>query len=104
MIFVALMIFTTTACKSMALKDERANLVVAQKGFRATVKTLTALRKAGKISDDEKVEINKIVEITDSNLHLWENALKNGDTLPNLSKIIELNLEKLSHLIIKHKE
>lgn len=104
LVFIALIVFTTTACRTFALKDERANLVIAQKAFRTTIKALTRLRKAGKISDKDKAEIDKVVKITDDNIILWEQALYNGDVTPNLAKIIDKNLESLATILIKHKE
>ena len=99
-IWIALMMFSITGCQTF--KNERANLLVAQKGFKTAVKSLTLLRKAGKISDKDKIEISKAIKLANKNLIAWENAVIANKTSPSFGVVVQLNLDALQELLIKH--
>ena len=90
-------------CSTVSLDDERANLVIAQKTYVATVRSLTKAYDAGFIEEDLVEHISNLVNSVDANLLLWEEALLRGDTAPELADLIKTNLALLSEFLIEDK-
>ena len=98
MLFVA---GCTAGCESTVLEDERANLVATQKVFAATVRGLVKARDAGKIDEDLEAEIDPIIKTVNENLKVWEEALLEGNSRPDLKKIIDVNVQLLKDILAK---
>lgn len=84
-----------SGCETIPKDNPRAQLRATQEVFKGVVKSLTLLRKAGKIDDETKIKIIVVIDTIDGNLKLWETAVKDGRSAPDLQKAINLSLSKL---------
>lgn len=81
-----------------ALKDERARLVILQKSFTSTVRTLTYLNEAGEFSEKEQARITILIDNVNAHLKEWEDSVKLGLERPDLVKLIIPTLIELNGL------
>ena len=100
-VFIALLIFVMSSCRTV--QDERINLNMAQKSLKATVKSLTTLRKAKKLSESDIANIDRFIDLTNDNLKVWEKAILAGQNRPEYAKIVQINLDALTE-ILKEKQ
>ena len=84
--------FVLSSCQGIALEDERANLVATQKTFAAVMRSLNKAKEAGQIDEDLKEKLDPVVKFVDENLKLWEEALLNNESRPDLQEQINTNI------------
>jgi len=100
---MVLILMMVSSCQT-TLKDERANLKATQTVYTSVVKQVIVLRKAGKLNDNDFANAKKVSAGISKNLTLWNAALQDGKTRPDLADIIKKNMDILSKLLTKHKE
>lgn len=71
-----------------AVKNERARLVLIQKSFASTVRTLTVLNKANQFSEKEQDRITIVIHNVNSHLKEWEDSVKLELKRPDLLQLI----------------
>lgn len=78
-----------------AQQNPRADLVASQKIFAATVDSLTALQQAGKFTAEETKEIGIFIDLGHEYLKQWAEAVKAGQSNPNIVQSFQIVLNKL---------
>ena len=84
----------TSGCIS-SQPNPRADLVVSQKVFVATVDSLTALQQAGKFSAEDTEQIGIFVNLGGSLLDQWAIAIKSDIPQPDIIQSFQFVLNKL---------
>lgn len=102
-IWIALILMIASGCQT-TLKDERANLKAVSTVYTSLLKQLSALRKAGKLSNDDFAHAKLISAVISKNIDLCNDALQSGKKSPDLADVIDKNVRILAELLIKHKE
>jgi len=84
----------TSGCIS-SQPNPRADLVVSQKVFAATVESLTALQQAGKFRAEDTEQIGIFVNLGGSLLDQWAIAIKSDIPQPDIIQSFQVVLNKL---------
>jgi len=90
-----LLCFLLLASGCIWAENPKADLLASQKTFSATVDTLTALQQAGKFTPDETEQITNLIHSGQNYLIVWQEALKTGNTKPDVIELFKSVLEKL---------